>query len=805
MNLLPKDMREGISILEAPQPPKRGGGRPRKQTSQPSFAGMLLSAAPAVTINVFQPPTTTLFGRERERERAADLLRNPAVRILTLAGPGGVGKTRLAHALAADLTTVLPSAHIRSVPVADIRSVDALLNVIAGTVGASQRSIESAGNASATVADIARLLGQFPDRVILIVDNLEQVAHESAPILRELIGASPNLTCVLTSRQLLPPNSSGIIPIGERTLQVEPLPVPPTTLLEGARDSPVPIEAQLESWSSVALFVDRAKRHDPGFALTASNASALGMVVRRLEGLPLAIELAAARSQRFTPAHLLDSLENGFDEIALLSARTQAHRESVYARHDSLRQTIQWSFDLLPATRQRVFAALSVFRGGFAVEEVITTLAEEPGMDSTLVFDAVADLCSASLLRRLPIEDVADTLSSKLLPPRYDMLEPIREFASKQLTSVESASIPARHAATYEALALNVRNQVQKQDSAWWLQRGGLEQGNFRAALSWAAVTQNREAARLGISLATSLDYLYQVLGNVTEGRVNLRTAMAHPFAPSAVDVTAEANAYNRAGVLAMTQGDMRDAVVHYETALRLWRSAGNKAGIAGALTNLAIIAGNEQRLDDAWERLTECLTIWRQLDFKSNIAITTANLGNLALDRNDLVVARELIEEAIPLARAAGDNRGAAISMRNLGELFLRQGDVAAACRQYVAALEITLVLRDIQGCAASLLGLGVVAELNGRGRRSVRLVQTALRAYHALSIPAPAFFRLAFPAVDFEVMPGKIDAEEAAHAVFIMGRVELEMAADEAELPSRPTTLPLSRTNSAAVGTPA
>jgi predicted ATPase/Tfp pilus assembly protein PilF len=609
---------------------------------------------------------------------------------VTLTGPGGIGKTRLALQVAADALDAFPDG-AWLVDLAPVRDPGLVAAAIAALLGVR----EEAGRPLAE-----SLAGYLRDRrLLLVLDNFEQVI-EGAPLVAELLAAAPGLKVLATSRALLRLR-------GEHEVVVLPLALPERP--EGAR-MPEPLEI-LTQYAAVRLFIARAAEARPGFAVDNETAPAVAEICHRLDGLPLAIELAAARAKLFGPTALLLRLER---RLPFLTGGAR----DLPARQRTLRDTIAWSHDLLSPEEQTLFRRLAVFAGGFTLEaaEAVCNPDGDLGLD---VLDELIRLGEHSLLRQAEQSDGE---------PRFGMLETIREFALEQLAaSGEESAVRAEHAAHYLALAEAAEPALRGPDQVAWLDRLEAEHANFRAALDWAEGAEGDLALRL----ANLLVLFWDVRGHLSEGRARLERVLArHSDAPTAL----RANALDRAGILAQSQGDPRHAVVRHEEALALRREIGEQRGLGGTLNNLAVVVRDQGDPARAEALFAESLALFRQAGDDSRVAYVLHNLAGLGRDRGDIDRAAALYEESLALKRRAGDQRGIATTLNDLALVAEDQGDYAKATLLLEESLELKRLLGDRWGVASSLTNLGNVALYTGDPDRAAALYEESLALWREL-----------------------------------------------------------------------
>ncbi|MBI3970835.1 MAG: adenylate/guanylate cyclase domain-containing protein [Chloroflexi bacterium] len=671
---------------------------------------------------------TPLIGRQQELAEVRTRLLERGTRLLTLTGPGGTGKTRLSLQVAAEAIDDFTHG-VYFVPLAAIRDPDLVAPAIAQALALR----EEAGR---PMAETVRAF--LADRhLLLVLDNLEQVLN-AAPLVGDLLVACPHLHMLTTSRSVL-----GVY--GEQELAIPPLPVPPP--------SGVPLLERLAACDSVRLFVERAMDARGDFALTSENTPAVAEICRRLDGLPLTIELAAARVKVLSPQAMLPLLDRRLD-LLTTGARNRPPRQQ------TLRSLIDWSYDLLDADEQALFRRLGVFAGGCTLEAADavcsvpspTSNAQRPRFQAPSgeaadigpgtrnwglnVLDGITSLVEKSLLRQ---EDGANGAA------RFVMLETIREYALERLDTSggpgEAEAVRRAHAECYLSLAEAALPALYGAEQDTWLERLEDEHDNLRAALRyWEAQRLVGRALRLAGSLAA----FWRSHGHVQEGRAHLErlTQIAGPD----VSTPAHAQALNAAGTLAGTQGDDAAALVHFERSLAIWRALGNRRRAAGLALNIGYLALRRGDLPAARRWFEGSLATARELDNRQGVANSLHNLAYLALVEGEYLHAGALAEECLRLQRELGNTKGIAGALGNLAAAATELGDVAAAGRYIAEGLSIWQALGSGLGVAQALEDAAAMAVLRQQPERAVRLAHasTALRALADTPRSAPQQRRL-------------------------------------------------------------
>jgi predicted ATPase/DNA-binding SARP family transcriptional activator/Tfp pilus assembly protein PilF len=618
---------------------------------------------------------TPFIGRRQEMKAVGELLLREDARLVTLTGVGGTGKTRLALQVAGSLLDHFEDG-IYFLPLGDLSDPTLVLPTIAKQVGVHE-------GGSQPLLEI--LKSSLQDKhMLLILDNFEHVL-KAGPLIAELLAAAPRLKVLVTSRALLHLR-------GEREYMVPPLQLP-------ARTQAVSLQL-VEQVEAVQLFVERAQAAQSDFTLTVENAVAVAKICYQLDGLPLAIELAAARIKLLPPPLLLARLDS---RLKLLTGGAQ----DLPTRQQTLRNTIDWSYSLLNEAEQTLFARLAVFVGGFTLDtaEAICNLdnshtgATGPVLD---VLEGVMSLLNNSLLTQ------QDTSGSQ---PRFRMLETIREYALERLAERgETEILRQRHAHYFRAWLENFGLQFFP-NTGLWLNLVEEEYDNLRAVLTWSVL--DGERAELGASMVGVLYWFWYQHGYLSEGRNWCEWLI--PLIPETSRTAGRASLLMGSGSLAMWRGDLEQSVTWLDESAAIWRELQNDRALAFVLIGRGIVALSQGHVAAAQQFLTESLALGRRLNHRWLIADSLLNLAGIAVAQRDYLTARATLEEATDVAKTGDDRWLVASVLNNLGEVARVQGDYEQARCSYEESRILYRETAHKPDVARSLHSLGYVAHHQG------------------------------------------------------------------------------------------
>jgi predicted ATPase len=651
--------------------------------------------AGAVLAGTLPAPATPLVDREDETAAVADLVAGHGARLVTLTGPGGVGKSRLALEAARGLSSRFPDG-VRFVDLGPVQSADLVPAAIAAGLGLST----SGGRLLTDV--VSHLSGK---QLLLVLDNFEQVTG-AAPLVAELLAAASGVVVLVTSRADLRIS-------GEHEFPVPPLRVPPAGAEWDA--------ARLQQFSSVRLFVDRARAVAPGFELTSQNAAAVAQICRRLDGLPLAIELAAARIRLLPPRALLAHLDEG------MSVLTGGPRD-LPERQRTLKNTLDWSFGLLSADEQKLFARLGVFAGSFDLPAAEFVCADRVTADAhadpaAALMDTLDSLVDSSLVRSEPTND----------EPRFRLLETIRGYARGRLrASGEWAPVHDRHAAYFLALAEPGAAELSGAGQLTWLNRLEAGHDNLAAALAWLVDTGQIQPA---LRLVWATWRFWWLHGHADELTRYMEKILAHS---GALPPRQRALALSGAAFQRMAGGDQISARPLLEQSLPLYRQAGDTLGEALAAAALGHLLAAQHEFAEASELLEQTLgqlhrpehdrlrgakRLWHALELN----MVQNNLGQIRLAQGDHDRAARLFTDALTAARAGSDRVTVLTSLYDLALSSQARGDLAGAAGLLTEGLSLAAEAGDQPSTAYYLEALAAVAERQGDPERAVGLLFAA------------------------------------------------------------------------------
>lgn len=634
---------------------------------------------------------TSFIGREKEIETVKTLLGK--TRLLTLTGSGGCGKTRLGLQVAAEVLEDYPDGAwlVELAPLADSALVP---QAVASVVGVR----EEAGK------PFVQTLVSFlkPKRLLLVLDNCEHLLVACAQLTDTLMRTCPNLKILASSRE-------GLGIAGETLYRIPSLSQP------DLKQTATP--TSLTAYEAVSLFVERAMAALPSFSVTNANAPAVASVCHRLDGIPLAIELSAARVRSQTVEEINNKLDHRF---RLLTGGSR----TALPRHQTLRALIDWSYDLLNDQEKSLLCRVSVFAGGWT-PEAAESVGIGPNVEEWEVLDLLMSLVDKSLV-------VAEQEQGHT---RYRLLETVRQYAGDRLNeSGEGENVRERHRDFFLALAEEVEPHLRGAEQVQLLEALETEHDNLRQALTFCL--EETEGGEVGLRLGAALWRFWEVRGHYGEGRAHLDAALERAMGPEEQQWP-RARALNGAGNLASRQGDYTASRARYEESLAIYRKLGNTSGIAYTLNNLGRMACNQGDSVAARALHEESLTIQRELGDKYGIAHSLACLGLVASHQGDYVVARTLHEESLTIRRELGDKYGIAYSLMNLGNVVFNQGDYVAARALHEESLTISREVGNKSGIADCLDALAELARQEQQERRAASLWGAATVLREEIGVP--------------------------------------------------------------------
>ena len=604
---------------------------------------------------------------------------------------GGLGKTRLSLQIAADMMDAFPDG-VWFIDLAPIRDESLVPSVTAQVLG-----VQEEPGRSLTETLCAHLK---PRKLFLIFDNCEHLVGASATLANALLRAAPDVRMIATTREALR------VP-GEQTYPVFPLAVP---------DRAANV-ATLSRSDAVQLFMDRAQLQKPGFMLTEKEAPAVAELVGRLEGIPLALELAAARMRALSIQDINKRLD---DRFKLLTGGGRVLLE----RQQTLRALVAWSYDILQENEQRLLERLSVFVGGFDLDAAEAVCGADP-----LTSDDVLDLLTSLVEKSLVMTDESESSA------RYKQLETIRDFAREYLIKRDDAAdIEVRHCNHYFVMAKAANTGIQGPEQAEWTKRIEAELDNLRAGINLSL--EGRTDPFIAIKFEVALMGFRMFRGYSGEGRKYIRAALALP-AVQASDL-ARAYALYVGGVLADDQSDYAEARNMLEQCLTLHRGLGEPINIAGSLSSLAQVRLRQGDAESARDYEEEALALFRQLGARIEEAISIGHLGDICMYLSEDDEARKHYEQCLAIARATSNHELEGECERMLGEIMLERGDLSAARTQFTRSLEVCKAAEDKRGEVMALWGTGKADAAGGDSDAARAKLAEALRAFKAFEMNA-------------------------------------------------------------------
>ncbi|MBS1517822.1 MAG: tetratricopeptide repeat protein [Bacteroidetes bacterium] len=617
---------------------------------------------------------TNFIGREEEIKHAKEILKDN--RLLTLTGSGGAGKTRFSLQTGAymidDFANGVWFIELEAISEPDSLNVE-LINVF-GLKEEPNKNIEE-------------ILAEYllEKEILIILDNCEHIVSACAELAERLLSSCPKLKIIATSREAL--NCKG-----EQTYRIPPLSLPDTNY----NNTP----EQLTQYESVRLFIERALAVNPKFRVTNENAPAMAEVCSRLDGIPLAIELAAARTKILSLEKIYERLDDRFNLL------TGGNRTAL-PRQQTLRALIDWSYDLLSENEKILWSRLSVFSGGWTLE-------------------AAEEVCSDEIISKYEILDLLSQLTEKsviiydLTKDRYRILESLKDYGIKKLS--DGNDIFIKHLNYFSELSERAKPELLGENTKLWMHIIEADHSNFISAIEWSVRNENTEK---GVQTAAALGRFWNITGQYSTGIRLIENILE---SSATLGKSSKVKVLNWIGSFKSAQGDYEQAKKYYEEILNIRKESGDKSGIAGSIHNLGNVSLSQGDYEQAKKYYEESLAIYKEIGDKKGIATPILSLGNIALNQGDYEQAKKYYEESLVIKKEIGDKDGIARSINNLGNVAYYKGDYEQAKKYYKESLHICEEIGSKNGIAALISNLGSVASNQGEYEQAKKYYEESL-----------------------------------------------------------------------------